>query len=593
MQRAAVVYPKTRKRFTSSGTYMYKFVISLLMFLSFGMTVRCAEPDYSQEIRGLLAQLDSVLAHKDRYIRHTEKEIMWRKEEMARRRLTDEQRFRYNRQIYDLMYVFNSDSAMIYANDNIAIAERLQRQDRVAEWRINKSFLLSATGLLKESYDVLRGIPTDKLSRELRLKYYTQAVYLYSHMGQYLAGNSRLRKEYYGKEQLYTDSLSAISRPDDALYLWYQGWAYKDDPEKRAGIIRQLKQRLSGARYDNRTDAMNAYILAKLCKLAGQQDDFLKYLIYSGMADIRSANRDIASMEELAKELFRLGDLDHAYAYIHFCQQNALYYKSRVRVVSIADMQTAVWQAYQQRSQQQETRLRIYTIIVTALSVVLIGALFYIYRQMRQLKASQKQLSAANALQKKQMAELAAVHKLQEEANLKLQELNTQLKDANSNLREASYIKEEYISQLFVFCSGYISKLDNYRKNINRKIKAGRYDDIRKQTGSESMVQDELKEFYHNFDIIFLHLYPDFVSDFNALLQPSARFELKNEEALNTQLRIYALVRLGINDSVKIAEFLHCSPQTVYNYRLKTRNNAIIPREDFAYTVSRLGKIKI
>lgn len=106
------------------------------------------------------------------------------------------------------------------------------------------------------------------------------------------------------------------------------------------------------------------------------------------------------------------------------------------------------------------------------------------------------------------------------------------------------------------------------------------------------MVQDELREFYHNFDMIFLHLYPDFINEFNALLQPETRFELKNDEMLNTQLRIYALVRLGINDSVKIAEFLHCSPQTVYNYRLKIRNSAVIPKEEFALTVSRLGNLQ-
>ena len=106
------------------------------------------------------------------------------------------------------------------------------------------------------------------------------------------------------------------------------------------------------------------------------------------------------------------------------------------------------------------------------------------------------------------------------------------------------------------------------------------------------MAQNELKEFYHNFDAIFLHVYPDFVNDFNALLQPDERIMLKEGELLNTELRIYALVRLGINDSIKIAEFLHCSPQTVYNYRLKTRNKAIIPKEEFADTVRSLGKMQ-
>lgn len=113
-----------------------------------------------------------------------------------------------------------------------------------------------------------------------------------------------------------------------------------------------------------------------------------------------------------------------------------------------------------------------------------------------------------------------------------------------------------------------------------------------KMTDSSTLAVNELKEFYSNFDAIFLHIYPDFVSDFNALLQPDKQIIPKEGELLNTELRIYALVRLGISDSVKIAEFLHCSPQTVYNNRLKTRSKAIVPKEHFADIVKSLGKIE-
>ena len=123
-------------------------------------------------------------------------------------------------------------------------------------------------------------------------------------------------------------------------------------------------------------------------------------------------------------------------------------------------------------------------------------------------------------------------------------------------------------------------------------MKAKQFDEVKALTDSPTMAHNELKEFYHNFDAIFLHVYPDFVNDFNALLQPESRIVLKEGELLNTDLRIYALVRLGINDSVKIAEFLHCSPQTVYNNRLRTRNKAIIPKEEFANTVRSLGKMQ-
>ena len=176
--------------------------------------------------------------------------------------------------------------------------------------------------------------------------------------------------------------------------------------------------------------------------------------------------------------------------------------------------------------------------------------------------------------------------------NGELSEINEKLKVSNDELLESNYVKEEYIGYVFSICSSYITKLEEYRKNISRKLKAGQIDDIISLTSSTTMVQSELKEFYHSFDAIFLHVYPNFVEDFNTLLRPEERIVLKEGELLNTELRIYALVRLGINDSVKIAEFLHCSPQTVYNNRLRTRNKGIIPKEEFAEKVRSLGKMQ-
>ena len=176
------------------------------------------------------------------------------------------------------------------------------------------------------------------------------------------------------------------------------------------------------------------------------------------------------------------------------------------------------------------------------------------------------------------------------EGNAKLQEAMAQQADVNQQLSESNAVKEEYISYLFSMCSNYISKIDDFRKNINRKAKVKQWDEVLQMTDKGNVVQDELKEFYHNFDAIFLNLYPDFVSQFNALLSPEEQIVPKKGELLNTDLRIYALVRLGINDSTKIAEFLHCSPQTVYNNRLKVRGRALVEKEDFVKVVQQLGR---
>lgn len=212
---------------------------------------------------------------------------------------------------------------------------------------------------------------------------------------------------------------------------------------------------------------------------------------------------------------------------------------------------------------------------------------------MKKLSRSREQLNEVNELLSQHVTELSEAQINVAKANEQLQTLNSELTEANYKLCESNYIKEEYIGYVFAICSNYISKLDRFRKDINRKIKANKFEEVRQLTDTSTMAQNELKEFYHNFDAIFLHVYPDFVSDFNSLLLPNEKIVLKEGELLNTELRIYALVRLGINDSVKIAEFLHCSPQTVYNNRLKCRNKANIPKEQFASTVRSLGKMTI
>ncbi|MEQ3027271.1 DUF6377 domain-containing protein [Bacteroides uniformis] len=443
---------------------------------------------------------------------------------------------------------------------------------------------------MKEAQDELDGVSGGSLPKELLVDYYGQMLYLYSHFNQYTGSEMGTLHEHYAQlERVYKDSLNMVLTPEDPLFLWYKGQVVQGTDSMYVFKERLQKGILNSA-FDTRRDAMNAYVLACFYRESDEQENYLTYLIYSAMADVRISNKDIASLEELAGVLFSLGDIDHAYVYMSYCLQNALAYRNRVRVVGISAVQDTIHQIYQERNQRQEARLRMYLVLVSVLSLISLFAFLYIYKQMKRLKQSRQQLNEANNRLNKHVEELSKMHGQVAETNVQLTSLNEQLRDTNNQLRESNYVKEEYIGYVFSICSNYISKLDEYRKNINRKLKANQLEDVKALTDTHSMAQNELKEFYHNFDAIFLHIYPDFVSDFNALLHPDEQIVLKDGELLNTELRIYALVRLGITDSVKIAEFLHYSPQTVYNNRLKTRNKAIIPREEFAAVVRSLGR---
>lgn len=551
---------------------------------------------YGEDIQKLLARLDALIEQKETFIQQKETKIAQLCQQAVRVR-TAEERYWMNKQLYDELFVYNADSAMVYVKQNLDIAAEMKREDWQAEWQIKKAFLLSATGLLKEALDVLEKIDGQQLPPDLQIEYYGQMMYLYSHFGLY-SGLGNLSQGYYQKESMYKDSIYAVITPENPQYLWYKGWKFLGTADMDA-VADELKRTVDVATQESRHDAMNAYILALLYRESGHTEAYLKYMIYSAMADVRTANRDIASLEEVAKTLFSLGDIDHAYTYINYCLQHAQWYRNRVRVVGISEIQDAIHAAYQERSRSQERRLQLFLVLVSILSVVLLLAIFYIGKQMKRLTRSRAALNRMNHLLNQHVDELSLAHDRLGEANGalqalndRLQEVNLQLKEANSRLRESNYVKEEYIGYVFSLCSNYISKLDAFRKNLHRKLKANQFEEAQALTHTPTLAQNELKEFYHNFDAIFLHVYPDFVNDFNALLQPEERIVLKEGELLNTELRIYALVRLGINDSVKIAEFLHCSPQTVYNNRLKTRNKALIPKEEFTQTVRSLGKMQ-
>ncbi len=173
------------------------------------------------------------------------------------------------------------------------------------------------------------------------------------------------------------------------------------------------------------------------------------------------------------------------------------------------------------------------------------------------------------------------------ESNNNLQQLNTQLSEQGKALVESNRIKEEYIGQLFNLCSQYISESENKRTKMLGRIKMGKIKELQEQLSYSTMSQD-LNRLFHNFDVIFLKLFPDFIERFNALLRPDEQIEVKGKHLLTPELRIYALVRLGINDSTKIASFLHYSPQTVYNYRMKVRNRSDIPKDQFIAHIQNL-----
>lgn len=540
-----------------------------------------------KEIPQLLATLDSILVQTGELASQKELKIAQLKKKLSNAANFEEE-FWINKMLYDESFVFNADSAMKYVDRNIQIATELKKKDWQDEWLINRSFMFAATGLLKEAGEVLEKVDSTSLSDGLKLSYYYQRSYLYSHLGQYMGDQKQVNNKYYNEFENANKHMLALVRPKDPLYWWCVASCNELSPED--SLFSALENVVLSSHHNTRLDAMNAYGLSNMYKRLGDKEKTMIYLIYSAMADLRVCNRDIASLQELSSLLYDAGDIDRAYAYMNYCLKAALLYPNRVRIINISTELDKIYANYQQRDIRWRNSLQNYLYVVTFFSIILVLALIGLYRQTKKMRKSRTELDSVNHSLNQHVVELSQMHKQLALANQELQNLNELLRSANQKLQESNDVKEEYIGYVFSICSNYISKLDEYRKNINRKLKTGQFEEARQLTDNSSQTQNELKDFYANFDAIFLRVYPDFVADLNSLLRPEEQILLKDASELNTEVRIYALVRLGINDSVKIADFLHCSPQTVYNHRLRMRNKAIIPKDKFAEAVRLLGR---
>lgn len=543
-----------------------------------------------EENRKLLHSLDSLLELQDLFVRAKEERIMQLKIRYSQ--VKDiEQLYEMNRMVYLEYQVYDADSALHYINKNMQLAK--QANNRV--WEITslleQSYVLTSSGLLTEALEAANEIKPEELPQKLRSEYFGRMSTLYSRLRDYSSENAELSEHYNNLQEAFRDSVILTATPNELRYWNSRAWIYLGTPEIESvkQAYEELKQTLPN---DSRRYSIATYNLSAIYRNENNETKHLENLILSAMADIRSVNGDIGALQEIAEHLFKHGEIDRAYNYILYCFQKAMLFNNRVRIVKMSHLQNQIYKAFQEQKHIQQKRLLASLFAVSLLFLILIGAFIFIRKQMYRLKQVNSKLDKTNQKLSVNMDDLSIAHQRLEEANIQLKDLNLQLQTVNEHLRESNYVKEEYIGYVFNICSSYISKLEEFRKNINRKLKVGQIEEVKAITDTSMTVPNELKEFYQHFDNIFLYLYPNFVEDFNALLLPDERIELKEGELLNTELRIHALIRLGITDSVKIADFLHCSTQTVYNNRFRVRNKSIIPKEDFVNTVKKLGKHK-
>ncbi len=537
----------------------YKTLL-VLLFVSIPISSRA-----DKTLDSLLNVLDHTILEHETYVAQRESRIQHLKELAKDVTYNSIEHYNLNNQIYKEYRVFICDSAIHYLNENIRIANHLQNTDREVESKLQLSLLLSSTGMYTESIDVLKSVERQKVTPALISDYYTCFDHVYGEMGFYTQDKS-LSGYYWSISSLYKDSLYAILPPQSEEYLVMRETLLRDQ-HKYVEALEINNHRLKEAEPNTPQYALVTYHRSLIYKYTDDDIKEKQNLCLSAISDIRSAIKDHASLWMLAQLLYENGDMERAYQYMRFSWNATKFYNARLRSWQSADVLSLIDKTYQAMIEKQNDRLQQYLLLITTLLILLIGALAYIYRQMKKLSDARNHLETANS-------QLNAL-------NEELRQMNDCLSSTNAELSESNQIKEEYIARFIKLCSTYINRLDAYRRMVNKKVSAGQIAELLKITRSQDALDEELEELYANFDTAFLHLFPDFVKKFNALLQDNEQIILKKDELLNTELRIFALIRLGIEDSSQIAEFLRYSVNTIYNYRAKVKNKARGARDNF------------
>lgn len=442
---------------------------------------------------------------------------------------------------------FNADSALSYYTRGYDKACDIGNDSVAMAFRIKRAAYLPLAGFIKDAVDEYDKIGGDSVPEAFKELYYDCGRQMYSYIASFYKNYPEVN-DYWSKLEMEAQSaLIAHLNESSPKYKLNMGEYYyaQGDYSKAEVILVDLLESLSE---ESNMFARASHIVANIAKNKGNHNKYIYFLTLSAIADIKSATLEVVSLQELGVSLFQVNDIDRAYNYLSVALDNAAKCHATMRMIQISEALPIIGSAH--ATELESWRNMVYAVMVgMALLVVgLVVSLLFLRREMKRMSLLQQ------------------------------------------TLKQANDVKELYMSQFLNLCSIYMDKLNQFSKIVNRKITAGKVDDLYKLTKSGKYVEESGQEFYNVFDNAFLHIYPTFVEDVNSLLREDEQITLGDGEMMNTDLRILAFMRLGIEESTRIAQILNYSVNTIYTYRNKLKNRAII-RDTFEADVMKIGSI--
>ena len=474
----------------------------------------------------------------------------------------DGMRYNQNMMLYREYFPYQFDSAFHYINENISLSRQMQSKNHLAESTVELAMLFTVAGMYLEAKEILASqIDTVSLSKSQLVRYY-------------------IVQHRFHRDFNENSKNPAMAEQSGRCLNWYRERLSESLPENSPeGLYLAVSICLDEGRYE-KADSLNKVLISKdtlfshqyamhaydqaLIDYALGRETFRHWYVRSAIGDVRSAIKDNASIASMARQLFEDEDVERAFRYITVSMEDAIFFNAKLRPWQIAQIMPVIERTYSEKMAASKKMRNTFSIVVGIAALIILIFSVWLFKTYVEMRRKAEELKALN---------------------IRLSELNVAVSEANS-------VKEEYIALLLSMCSDYIDKIDGIQQDMKRKLKVGMTDELLKELSSSKLMKHELDNFYNMFDAAFLKLYPDFVDEFNQLLREEERITPPKNSLLNAELRIFALIRLGITDSSRIAVLLRYSVQTIYNYRMRMKKRSIYDREDFEKRLKNIGTFR-
>jgi hypothetical protein len=544
------IYLRHQNVIRTVHTRMLSIILSLL---TFSLTTRSQD-----SIPFLLTRLDQAIEASPRYDSAKLYEIANLKTTLTGAARTDLPTLYTDYQALCEAYkVFNYDSAFSYARRLQVTALRIGDPALVLAARLRLDFCLLSAGMFKETLDSLDKIRIQGAPDSLQADYYALVGRYYYDLGDF-DNDGYNTPDYIRKGNSYMDSALRLYPTGSFNYGYYTGLRdiKAGDRNHAQAVFREL---LSHPDLTLHQLAVTTSTLSDIYITNGQPDSAIVLLIRAAIADIQSSTKETAAIFNLAQLLYKKGDVRNASSYIEVAIRDAIFYGARQRKVQVSAILPLIEAEKISRVEVQKSVFLTWSIIATILLLAVIVLAIIVLRQLGRLQTAQRIIT---------------------EAHNKEQAANQRLIETNNKLSEANKIKEEYIGYFFNADSESFDKIGQFKKALEQKIAYRKWDDVITLVNSTNP-KKEKEELLRNFDKVFLKLFPDFIQRFNDLFREEDKIQQKDNELLNTDLRIFALIRMGIHENEKIARILEYSVNTINTYKTRIKNKSILPNDEF------------